>query len=66
MRVLPAQPGVSGEAGAPGIRIVDTQVGTLPVAGGHGVYPHVAAGVGMIALAGACMWARKRQGVSQS
>ena len=66
VRVLPAQPGASGEAGAPGIRIVDTQVGTLPVAGGYGVYPHVAAGVGMIALAGACMWARKRQRVSQS
>ena len=66
VRVLPAQPGVSGEAGAPGIRIVDTQVGTLPVAGGYGVYPHVAAGIGLIALAGGCVWARRRQRVGQA
>ena len=66
VRVLAAAPEKSGDAAAPGIRIVDTQVSTLPVAGGSGVYPHVAVGVGMIALAGACVWARKRQRLSQA
>ena len=61
MRVLPADADASGDAALPGIRVVDTQVGTLPKAGSIGVYPQIAGGAAMLGLAGACAWLRRRE-----
>ena len=61
VRVLPADADASGDAALPGIRVVDTQVGTLPKAGSIGVYPQIAGGAAMLGLAGACAWLRRRE-----
>ena len=60
VRVLPADAAASGDAALPGIRVVDTQVGTLPKAGSVGVYPQLAGGAALLALAG-CAWLRREQ-----
>ena len=59
VRVLPADADASGDAALPGIRVVDTQVGTLPKAGSVGVYPQLAVGAALLGLAGACAWRRR-------
>lgn len=59
VRVLPADADASGDAALPGIRVVDTQVGTLPKAGSVGVYPQLAGGAAILGLAGACAWLRR-------
>ena len=61
VRVLPADADASGDAALPAIRVVDTQVGTLPKAGSIGVYPQIAGGVALLGLAGACAWLRRRE-----
>ena len=61
VQVLPADADASGDAALPGIRVVDTQVGTLPKAGSIGVYPQIAGGAAMVGLAGACAWLRRRE-----
>ena len=58
VRVLPADADASGDAALPGIRVVDTQVGTLPKAGSIGVYPQLAVGAALLGLAG-CAWRRR-------
>ena len=58
VRVLPADADASGDAALPGIRVVDTQVGTLPKAGSVGVYPQLAGGAALLALAGYA-WRRR-------
>ena len=58
VRVLPADAAASGDAALPGIRVVDTQVGTLPKAGSVGVYPQLAGGAALLALAGYA-WRRR-------
>ena len=58
VRVLPADAAASGDAALPGIRVVDTQVGTLPKAGAAGVYPQLAGGAALLALAGYA-WRRR-------
>ena len=60
VRVLPADADASGDAALPGIRVVDTQVGTLPKAGAAGVYPQLAGGAALLALAG-CAWLRRER-----
>ena len=60
VRVLPADAAASGDAALPGIRVVDTQVGTLPKAGSVGVYPQLAGGAALLALAG-CAWLRRER-----
>ena len=59
VRVLPASGSLPGDR-MPGIRVVDTQVGVLPKAGSIGIYPQLAGGVGLLGLAGACAWLRRR------
>ena len=61
VQVLPADADASGDAALPGIRVVDTQVGTLPKAGSIGVYPQIAGGAALLGLAGACAWLRRRE-----
>ena len=58
VRVLPADADASGDAALPGIRVVDTQVGVLPKAGSVGVYPQLAGGAALLALAGYA-WRRR-------
>lgn len=60
VRVLPADADASGDAALPGIRVVDTQVGTLPKAGSIGVYPQLAVGAALLGLAGVCAWQRRQ------
>ena len=61
VRVLPPSGGdASGDAALPGIRVVDTQVGTLPKAGSVGVYPQLAGGVVLLGLAGYA-WRRRER-----
>ena len=60
VRVLPADADASGDAALPGIRVVDTQVGTLPKAGAAGVYPQLAGGAALLALAGYA-WRRRER-----
>ena len=60
VRVLPADADASGDAALPGIRVVDTQVGVLPKAGAAGVYPQLAGGAALLALAG-CAWLRRER-----
>ena len=60
VRVLPADAAASGDAALPGIRVVDTQVGTLPNAGSVGVYPQLAGGAALLALAGYA-WRRRER-----
>ena len=60
VRVLPADAAASGDAALPGIRVVDTQVGTLPKAGSVGVYPQLAGGAALLALAGYA-WRRRER-----
>ena len=60
VRVIPAAADATGDAALPAIRIVDTEVGTLPKAGGPGLSWHVGAGTALIALAAACAWRRER------
>ena len=60
VRVLPADADASGDAALPGIRVVDTQVGTLPKAGSVGVYPQLAGGAALLALAGYA-WRRRER-----
>ena len=59
VRVIPAAAG-TGDAALPAIRVVDTQVGTLPNSGSLGIYPHLGAGATLIILSGASAWARRR------
>ena len=59
VRVLPASGSLPGADRTPGIRVVDTQVGTLPKAGSVGVYPQLAGGAAILGLAGACAWLRR-------
>ena len=59
VRVLPAGTG-SGNQALPAIRVVDMQVGTLPVSGSIGVYPYMAGGIVLLGLAGVCVWAQRR------
>ena len=60
VRVLPADADASGDAALPGIRVVDTQVGVLPKAGAAGVYPQLAGGAALLALAGYA-WRRRER-----
>ena len=60
VRVLPADADASGDAALPGIRVVDTQVGTLPKAGASGVYPHLAVAACLLGAAVGCGWMRRR------
>ncbi|WP_296490409.1 prealbumin-like fold domain-containing protein [uncultured Actinomyces sp.] len=59
VRVIPAAAG-TGDAALPAIRVVDTQVGTLPNSGSLGIYPHLGAGATLIILSGGSAWARRR------
>ena len=59
VRVLPASGSLPGADRTPGIRVVDTQVGTLPKAGAAGVYPYLAVAACLLGLAGACAWRRR-------
>ena len=59
VRVIPASTG-AGAAALPAIRVVDTQVGTLPKAGSVGVYPQLAGGAALLALAGYA-WRRRER-----
>lgn len=59
VRVIPAAAG-TGDAALPAIRVVDTQVGTLPNSGSPGIYPHLGAGATLIILSGGSAWARRR------
>ena len=61
VRVLPAKAG-TGDAALPGIRVVDTQVGHLPVAGSTGIYPYFGAGAVLMFAAGGILWMRRREG----
>jgi hypothetical protein len=60
VRVLPADADASGDAALPGIRVVDTQVGTLPKAGAAGVYPYLAVAACLLGTAAGCGWMRRR------
>ena len=60
VRVLPADADASGDAALPGIRVVDTQVGTLPKAGAAGVYPYLAVAACLLSAAAGCGWMRRR------
>lgn len=60
VRVLPAAMGASGEAALPVIRIVDTQVGVLPLSGSTGIYLYLVSGGALVAFAGAYQWTRRR------
>ena len=62
VRVLPAKAG-TGDAALPGIRVVDTQVGHLPVAGSTGIYPYLGAGVVLMVAAGGIVWMKRREGL---
>ena len=62
VRVLPAKAG-TGDAALPGIRVVDTQVGHLPVAGSTGIYPYLGAGAVLMVAAGGILWMRRREGL---
>ena len=57
---LPADADASGDAALPGIRVVDTQVGTLPKAGAAGVYPYLAVAACLLGTAAGCGWMRRR------
>ena len=59
VRVIPASAG-TGNGALPAIRVVDTQVGTLPNSGSLGIYPYLGAGATLIILSGASAWARRR------
>lgn len=59
VRVLPADADASGDAALPGIRVVDTQVGTLPKAGAAGVYPYLAVAACLLSAAAGCGWRRR-------
>ena len=59
VRVIPAAAG-TGDAALPAIRVVDTQVGTLPNSGSAGIYPYLGAGATLIILSGGSAWARRR------
>ncbi len=62
VRVLPAKAG-TGDAALPGIRVVDTQVGHLPVAGSTGIYPYLSAGAVLMVTAGGILWMKRREGL---
>ena len=62
VRVLPAKAG-TGDAALPGIRVVDTQVGHLPVAGSTGIYPYLGAGAVLMFAAGGIVWMKRREGL---
>ena len=62
VRVLPAKAG-TGDAALPGIRVVDTQVGHLPVAGSAGIYPYLGAGAVLMVAAAGILWMRRREGL---
>ena len=59
VRVIPAAADATGDAALPAIRIVDTEVGTLPKAGSAGIYPYIGLGAALLALAGYA-WRRER------
>ena len=59
VRVIPAAAG-TGDAALPAIRVVDTQVGTLPNSGAAGIYPYLGLGAALIILSGGSAWARRR------
>ena len=65
VRVLPADADASGDAALPGIRVVDTQVGTLPKAGAGGIYPYLAVAAGLVGLAGVCGMRRKEYAMAK-
>ena len=60
VRVLPASGSLPGADRTPGIRVVDTQVGTLPKAGAAGVYPYLAVAACLLGTAAGCGWMRRR------
>ena len=62
VRVLPAKVG-TGDAALPGIRVVDTQVGHLPLSGSTGIYPYLGAGAVLMVAAGAILWMKRREGL---
>ena len=62
VRVLPEKAG-TGDAALPGIRVVDTQVGHLPVAGSTGIYPYLGAGAVLMFAAGGIVWMKRREGL---
>ena len=62
VRVLPAKAG-TGDAALPGIRVVDTQVGHLPLSGSTGIYPYLGAGAVLMVAAGAILWMKRREGL---
>ena len=62
VRVLPAKAG-TGDAALPGIRVVDTQVGHLPLSGSTGIYPDLGVGSVLMVAAGAIVWMKRREGL---
>ena len=62
VRVLPARAG-TGDAALPGIRVVDTQVGHLPVAGSTGIYPYLGVGAVLMVAAAGILWMKRREGL---
>ena len=65
VRVLPADADASGDAALPGIRVVDTQVGTLPKAGAGGIYPYLAVAAALVGTAGVCGMRRKEYAMAK-
>ena len=62
VRFLPAKAG-SGDAALPGIRVVDTQVGHMPLSGSTGIYPYLGAGEVLMVAAGSILWMKRREGL---
>ena len=62
VRVLPAKAG-TGDTALPGIRVVDTQVGHLPLSGSTGIYPYLGAGAVLMCGAGVILWMKRREGL---
>ena len=65
VRVLPADADASGDAALPGIRVVDTQAGTLPKAGAGGIYPYLAVAAALVGTAGVCGMRRKEYAMAK-
>ena len=62
VRVLPAKAGTGDEA-LPGIRVVDTQVGHLPVAGSTGIYPYLGVSAVLMVAAAGILRMKRREGL---
>ena len=62
VRVLPAKAGTA-DAALAGIRVVDTQVGHLPLSGSTGIYPYLGVGSVLMVAAGVIVWMKRREGL---